>query len=218
MIDPDCDGVNGGLQSQLKEPKLTNPHSVSMVDFDGDCLSDLFMTVQDEKTGKMFYEIYLRRENKANDLGFSSFCLVAYDDISNINNQHLFEFADIDRDGLIDMIYLTDTQGMNFIVNYNMLKSSNHMKELNKIDKKSKIDFDNIKSQIQVIKNICNPTNRGLEKLSRIYAPYVVDLNTLADGSGSSVTYKDKEAQELEQSRYVFQQIISSDQSATGIF
>jgi hypothetical protein len=37
----------------------------------------------------------------------------------------MFDFSDIDRDGLIDMIYLTDESGINFIVNYNMLKSPN---------------------------------------------------------------------------------------------
>ena len=29
----------------IENPVLTTPHSVSMVDFDGDCLSDLFLTV-----------------------------------------------------------------------------------------------------------------------------------------------------------------------------
>ena len=41
MVDPNC----GGFQSQLEAPQLTTPHSVSMVDFDGDCLADLFLTV-----------------------------------------------------------------------------------------------------------------------------------------------------------------------------
>jgi hypothetical protein len=41
MVDPDC----GGLESLIKKPELTTPHSVSMIDFDGDCLSDLFVTV-----------------------------------------------------------------------------------------------------------------------------------------------------------------------------
>jgi hypothetical protein len=35
-----------------------------MIDFDGDCLSDLFVTVVDTSTGKTYYEIYLRRENE----------------------------------------------------------------------------------------------------------------------------------------------------------
>ena len=33
-----------------------------MVDFDGDCMADLFVTIQDLTTGKKYYEIYLRRE------------------------------------------------------------------------------------------------------------------------------------------------------------
>ena len=35
-----------------------------MVDFDGDCLSDLFMTVVDQSNGKTYYEIFLRREKE----------------------------------------------------------------------------------------------------------------------------------------------------------
>jgi hypothetical protein len=41
MVNPDC----GGFTSQIKKPMLTTPHSVSMVDFDGDFMSDLFLTV-----------------------------------------------------------------------------------------------------------------------------------------------------------------------------
>ena len=41
MVDPEC----GGFTSQIDAPMLTTPHSVSMVDFDGDCMSDLFLTV-----------------------------------------------------------------------------------------------------------------------------------------------------------------------------
>jgi len=33
-----------------------------MIDLDGDCLSDLFLTVKDVSTGSYYYEIYLRRE------------------------------------------------------------------------------------------------------------------------------------------------------------
>jgi len=31
---------------------MTSPHSTTLVDLDGDCISDLFMTVQDKKTGE----------------------------------------------------------------------------------------------------------------------------------------------------------------------
>jgi hypothetical protein len=33
-----------------------------LIDFDGDCVSDLFITVTDSSSGKTFYEVYIRRE------------------------------------------------------------------------------------------------------------------------------------------------------------
>jgi len=33
----------------------------------------------------------------------------------------MYEFADIDRDGMIDMLFFTDKNTMNIIINYNML-------------------------------------------------------------------------------------------------
>ena len=64
-----------------------------MIDLDGDCLSDLFLTVKDVSTGTYFYEIYLRRERatlaEQNDpdttetlSGMNSFCLVAREEIA----------------------------------------------------------------------------------------------------------------------------------------
>ena len=58
MVDPDC----GGKTSMISKPMLTTPHSVSMLDFDGDCMSDLFLTVEEQDNpGKKYYEIYVRR-------------------------------------------------------------------------------------------------------------------------------------------------------------
>jgi hypothetical protein len=65
MVDPEC----GGKQSLVTKPELTTPHSVSMIDFDGDCLSDLFLTVQEQDApNKKYYEIYVRREQWKEDL------------------------------------------------------------------------------------------------------------------------------------------------------
>lgn len=59
MVDEDCQG----LTSIMEKPMLTTPHSVSMPDFDGDCMSDLFLTLQDEDDpSKKIFEIYIRRE------------------------------------------------------------------------------------------------------------------------------------------------------------
>ena len=55
--------------------------------------------------------------------GMGSFCLVQYDEISTVDNHQMYEFADIDRDGMIDMLYLTNKYTMNVVVNYNMLQS-----------------------------------------------------------------------------------------------
>ena len=49
-----------GLAGQRK---LSIPHTVAQIDFDGDCLSDLFLTMIDTNTGRTYYEIYLRRES-----------------------------------------------------------------------------------------------------------------------------------------------------------
>ena len=40
--------------------QLTTPHSVAMLDFDGDCMSDLFLT--SKHGGENYYEFYMRRE------------------------------------------------------------------------------------------------------------------------------------------------------------
>jgi hypothetical protein len=52
----------GCIAKPIENKRLTVPHSTALVDFDGDCMADLFVTVQDLTTGKKFYEIYLRRE------------------------------------------------------------------------------------------------------------------------------------------------------------
>ena len=56
--DPD----EGCMGKTIESKRLTVPHSIALIDFDGDCMADLFVTVQDLTTGKKFYEIYLRRE------------------------------------------------------------------------------------------------------------------------------------------------------------
>ena len=52
----------GCISKTIETKRLTIPHSTALVDFDGDCMADLFVTVQDLTTGKKYYEIYLRRQ------------------------------------------------------------------------------------------------------------------------------------------------------------
>jgi len=129
------------MSKQLKNKRLTTPHSTSLIDLDGDCISDLFVTVEDQDTKKKYYEIYLRRERRNSweepeDLspvpipekklkGTNSYCLIAREEIPE-GTQNLFSFTDVDRDGMIDLAYLTQkTVGssveMNLNVHYNRL-------------------------------------------------------------------------------------------------
>jgi hypothetical protein len=45
------DETEGCISKSLAKQKLTTPHSASLIDLDGDCLSDLFLTVEDPSTG-----------------------------------------------------------------------------------------------------------------------------------------------------------------------
>lgn len=62
------DETEGCLQRSIKqgERKLSIPHTAAQIDFDGDCLSDLFLTIVDSSSGKTYYEIFLRREKEQN--------------------------------------------------------------------------------------------------------------------------------------------------------
>ena len=55
---------DGCLTRSSSNVRLTSPHSASMIDFDGDCMSDLFLTVQDASSGAKYYEIWIRRETQ----------------------------------------------------------------------------------------------------------------------------------------------------------
>lgn len=144
------DSSEGCIASDPSQKRLTIPHSATMIDFDGDCMADLFLTVQDVSSGRKYYEIYLRREKNekmstggeikthgnatASDDdssgpsfrvidGLGSFCLVSREEVpDNINN--LFYFADFDRDGMVDMMYMNsvaDSNGLQTTIIYNAL-------------------------------------------------------------------------------------------------
>ena len=40
---------------------ISSPHSNSFVDLNGDCIPDIFLTRIDEKTGEIYYEIYIQK-------------------------------------------------------------------------------------------------------------------------------------------------------------
>jgi hypothetical protein len=61
------DETEGCISRTLPHASLSQPHSSSLIDLDGDCVSDLFLTVYDHNSTKTFYEIYLRRERLVKD-------------------------------------------------------------------------------------------------------------------------------------------------------
>ncbi|KAF5386695.1 hypothetical protein D9615_001974 [Tricholomella constricta] len=76
---------------------LANPHSNAVVDLNGDCLADVFIVCDDGRGGKSF-QIWVN--NKAD--GFS----LAQEGTLPSGFQTV-SFADMDRDGTIDMVFTT---------------------------------------------------------------------------------------------------------------
>lgn len=130
------DETEGCLQRKSGKRKLTTPHSSALIDFDGDCLSDLFITIIDQASGKAYYEIYIRREKETNDemnedsvnstvefdpsiKGLNAYCLAAREEIPSSTN-NLFHFADVDRDAMVDMLFITKND-LSLHVYYNKL-------------------------------------------------------------------------------------------------
>ncbi|KAH6919108.1 hypothetical protein BKA70DRAFT_1249281 [Coprinopsis sp. MPI-PUGE-AT-0042] len=80
--------------------KLVNPHSNAVVDLNGDCMADVLL-VCDEGGGKRSYQIWVNDKDK----GFS---LSQKGDLPT--GTQSISFADINRDGTIDMIFPTCSQ------------------------------------------------------------------------------------------------------------
>ncbi|KDQ59682.1 hypothetical protein JAAARDRAFT_33256 [Jaapia argillacea MUCL 33604] len=76
---------------------ISNPHSNAMVDLNGDCLSDIFLLC-DETTTDKYFQIWVNQKD-------SGFALAQQTHLPR--GVQSISFADIDRDGTIDMIFST---------------------------------------------------------------------------------------------------------------
>ncbi|KAF8188320.1 hypothetical protein BJ912DRAFT_1031903 [Pholiota molesta] len=76
---------------------ISNPHSNAVIDLDGDCLADVFLVCDDGRGGKT-YQIWINGK----DAGFSLSQQGALP-----SGTQAISFADIDRDGTIDLIFPT---------------------------------------------------------------------------------------------------------------
>ncbi|KAJ6515434.1 hypothetical protein C8R45DRAFT_956505 [Mycena sanguinolenta] len=72
---------------------LANPHSNAVVDFDGDCLADVFLLCDDGS-----YQIWINNKNDGFSLALHG---------SMPSGVRSVSFADVDRDGTIDMVFTT---------------------------------------------------------------------------------------------------------------
>ncbi|KAF8590510.1 hypothetical protein K439DRAFT_1381934 [Ramaria rubella] len=81
--------------------KLSQPHSNAFLDFDGDCLADIFLTCDSINGEAQQFQIWINaNEDEGFYLGHAGQLLIGSGQIT---------FADMDRDGTIDMIFPTCT-------------------------------------------------------------------------------------------------------------
>ncbi|KIO28141.1 hypothetical protein M407DRAFT_72199 [Tulasnella calospora MUT 4182] len=80
--------------------ELADPHSSAVLDFDGDCLADLFMVCKSTQPGQLSYQIWLN--DKSGSFRYSQGGLLP-------QGAGPVTFADMDRDGTMDMVFPTCT-------------------------------------------------------------------------------------------------------------
>ncbi|KAJ7581491.1 hypothetical protein C8J56DRAFT_833576 [Mycena floridula] len=85
--------------TSLPQCTLANPHSNAVVDLDGDCLADIFLICTDA-SGKKSYQIWINHK-------LSGFGLALKGDLPD--GVGAISFADMDRDGTIDLVFATCT-------------------------------------------------------------------------------------------------------------
>ncbi|KAF5364540.1 hypothetical protein D9757_011334 [Collybiopsis confluens] len=76
---------------------IANPHSNAVVDLDGDCLADVFL-VCEEGQGKKSFQIWINNKDDGFTLAQKG---------SLPSGTQSISFADMDRDGTIDMVFAT---------------------------------------------------------------------------------------------------------------
>ncbi|KAJ6620330.1 hypothetical protein B0H10DRAFT_2163572 [Mycena sp. CBHHK59/15] len=76
---------------------LANPHSNAVVDLDGDCLADVFLVCDNGHGGKT-YQIWVNNKTDGFSLALQG---------SLPSGVQAVSFADVDRDGTIDMVFAT---------------------------------------------------------------------------------------------------------------
>ena len=97
---------------------ISIPNSNAFIDFDGDCLADIFLTKQ-KSDGSSYYEIYSAVEGKDQSGNpAQKFCLASQDGkIKESGAMPLIEIADINRDAMMDLAFMTDDGKLTILYN-----------------------------------------------------------------------------------------------------
>lgn len=86
--------------------QISNPHSNAVVDLNGDCLADLFLVCDEQGTSNKFFQIYLNVPSPT-----SSSPALQLAQLGRLPaGVQTVTFADMDRDGTLDMVFITCTR------------------------------------------------------------------------------------------------------------
>lgn len=108
--------------------------------------------------------------------GMGSFCLVDRQELPS-STGNLVQFEDIDRDGMIDMLYVDrNDYGLTLNVHYNRLLNADREKDKNKIE-----------SAFSVIAAVCSDTDRPVPSLTDMYFP-IKQVQSVLDADGLVTT------------------------------
>lgn len=119
LIFNDADCKAGEPYNKLKI-ELNN--SSAFVDIDGDCINDLILSSYDQTSKKRFIEIWRGKIVKTDDKILLKYCLKQnsiYEISNDIGN---FSIADIDRDGMLDLIFPLLNTDLKVLIAYNKIK------------------------------------------------------------------------------------------------
>ncbi|KAI0093714.1 hypothetical protein BDY19DRAFT_881949 [Irpex rosettiformis] len=88
------------MEPMFKGPqcKLSNPHSNAAVDLNGDCLADIFLVCDEDNGRDHYYQIWTNNKDNGFELAQTGRFPSGLQSVS---------FADMDRDGTIDMLFVT---------------------------------------------------------------------------------------------------------------
>ncbi|TFY59525.1 hypothetical protein EVJ58_g5711 [Rhodofomes roseus] len=89
LVDPKFNGA---------QCTLSNPHSNAAIDLNGDCLADIFLVCDDTDTASKYFQIWVNNKD-------DGFLLAQLGRLPK--GAQSISFADIDRDGTIDMVFAT---------------------------------------------------------------------------------------------------------------